>query len=98
MVSRWLDFNMCDGDKERVDRIMKAFSNHREQYSHARHISKGTCIEVGINISNLEDNQELQDAVLTTHHLFMHTFSNTSAVKIIENQNEVAYIENQTTK
>ncbi len=35
------------------------------------------------------------DAVLTTHHMFMHTFSNTSAVKIIENHLGVAYIENQ---
>jgi ATP-dependent protease ClpP protease subunit len=98
MVSGWLTYNMCDGDNDKVDKIMKTFSNHKEQYSHARHISKDKCVEVGLNISNLEDDQNLQDAVLTTHHLFMHTFSNTSAVKIIENQNGIAYIENQTVK
>ncbi|HEY9000497.1 MAG TPA: hypothetical protein VIM89_04040 [Mucilaginibacter sp.] len=96
MVSAWLKFNMCNGDSERVEKIMKTFSNHKEQYSHARHISKTQCVEVGLNVSNLEDNQDLQDAVLTTHHLYMHTFSNTNAVKIIENHNGIAYIENQT--
>ncbi|SDQ01039.1 Serine dehydrogenase proteinase [Mucilaginibacter sp. OK268] len=95
MVSAWLAFNMCEGNQERVDKIMNAFSNHKEQYSHARHISKGICLEVGVNISSLEDDQVFQEAVLTTHHLYMHTFSNTNAVKIIENQNGVAYIENQ---
>ena len=42
---------------------------------------------------NLENNQDLQDAVLTCHHTFMHTFVNTSCVKIIENHDGVAYIE-----
>ena len=93
MVSDWLKHNMCNGDEEIVKKIVGTFSNHSVQKSHARHISKKECIEVGLVISDLESNQELQDAVLTTHHAFMHTFSNTHCVKIIENQNGVAYIE-----
>jgi ClpP class serine protease len=93
MVSDWLEYNMCNGDKNKVKKIVSIFSNHSVQKSHSRHISKKECIEVGLVISDLESNQELQDAVLTTHHAFMHTFSNTYCVKIIENHNGVAYIE-----
>lgn len=93
MVFEWLLNNMCDGDTNRVKKIIGTFANHKVQKTHARHISKNECQEVGLNIVNLEDNQDLQDAVLTTHHAFMHTFSNTHCVKIIENHNGIAYIE-----
>jgi ATP-dependent protease ClpP protease subunit len=93
MVSKWLLDNMCAGDQPKVDKIMKTFSDHQKQKSHARHISKTECENVGLNITSLEDDQELQNLILTTHHCFMHTFSNTDAVKIIENHNGVAYVE-----
>lgn len=93
MVFQWLYNNMCDGDKTTVKKIVSTFSNHTIQKSHARHISKKECQEVGLNITDLELDQDLQDAVLTTHHAFMHTFSNTPCVKIIENHNGIAYIE-----
>lgn len=93
MVSKWLEENMCATNKDSVKGILKTFADHKKQKSHSRHISKKECEEIGLNISSLEDNQELQDAVLTTHHAFMHTFSNTASVKIIENHNGIAYIE-----
>lgn len=93
IVSNWLTQNMCSSDTSKVGPILKMFSDHKEQKSHSRHISKKQCIEVGLNINSLEDDQDLQDAVLTTHHAFMHTFSHTQAVKIIENQEGIAYIE-----
>jgi ClpP class serine protease len=93
MVFEWLENNMCEGDKKRVKKIVEAFANHTIQKSHARHISKNECKDVGLKIADLESNQELQDTILITHHAFMHTFSNTFCVKIIENHNGVAYIE-----
>ena len=93
MVSKWLEYNMCDGNRDKVKKIVDTFSNHNIQKSHARHISKKECLDVGLIIFDLEANQKLQDAVLTTHHAFMHTFTNTHGVKIIENHNGVAYIE-----
>lgn len=94
MVSKWLEDNMCATKKEKVKGILKTFADHKKQKSHSRHISKKECEDVGLTISSLEDDQDLQDAVLTTHHAFMHTFSNTAAVKMIENHNGVAYVEN----
>ncbi|MFT4522934.1 MAG: hypothetical protein ACI8ZN_001886 [Bacteroidia bacterium] len=93
MVEEWLTKNMCNGNKSKVKPILKMFSDHKQQKSHARHISKKQCEDVGLTITSLEDNQAIQDAVLTTHHAFMHTFSHTAVVKLIENQNGIAYIE-----
>jgi len=93
MVGQWLKDNMCSDDTSKVGDIMKMFADHKKQKSHARHISKKQCEEVGLNIISLEDNKELQDAVLTTHHAFMHAFASTNAVKIIENHNGIAYVE-----
>lgn len=96
MVSEWLAFNMSEKQPEKIPAIMDLFSNHKKQKTHARHISKKQCEDVGLNIMSLEDDQALQDAVLTTHHAFMHTFSHTPTVKIIENHNGIAYIEKST--
>ncbi len=93
MVSEWLKNNMCNGDENKVKKIIETFASHAIQKSHSRHISKNECQNVGLNITDLESNQDLQDAVLTTHHSFMHTFSNTTCVKIIENHNGITYIE-----
>ena len=48
---------------------------------------------MGINVISLEglydkpidDCKDLQDCVLTIHHAYMHTFSISSAAKIVEN-------------
>lgn len=95
MVFQWLKENMCEGDEQRAQHIMNIFSNHKEQKSHSRHISKRDCQEAGLNIVELENDQDLQDAVLSTHHMFMHTFDNTFALKIIENNLGIAYINSQ---
>jgi len=98
MVEKWLINNMCDGDEKLAEKILKTFSDHKKNKSHARHISKKECEDVGLKIVSLEDNQTLQNAVLTTHHAFMHTFSNTNAVKVIENHLGVAYVEGSPVK
>ncbi len=84
---------MCNQDPNKVDNIIKIFSDHNKQKTNSRHISRKECISAGFNIINLEDNQELQDSVLLTHYAFMHTFLNSGAVKLIENQLGATYIE-----
>jgi len=41
----------------------------------------------------LEDDQALQEAVLSIHHALVHTLSATAAYKIIENHEGVAFIQ-----
>ena len=52
--------------------------------------------KIGLIIKSLEDDfdQEFQDLVLTVHHSFMHTFSSSGAIKIIENQEENTVVYN----
>jgi hypothetical protein len=60
--------------------------------SHARHISIRRAFELGLKVRGLEENSELQEAVLTVHHTYVQTLSSTPAVKVIENHKGVAFI------
>jgi hypothetical protein len=46
-----------------------------------------------LKVIDLEEDQELQEKVLSVHHACIHTLSSTGAFKIIENQNQVAFIQ-----
>lgn len=89
----WLKRNMCNLDESLTKKILKEFSDHKTNKSHSRHISINKCKEIGVSIIDMEDDNHLQDLILTVHHSFMHTFSNTKAIKIVENHNGIAYIE-----
>ena len=89
----WLKRNMCEGDEAKTKKILKEFSDHKTNKSHARHISKEKCKEIGISVVDMEEDNDLQDLILTVHHSFMHTFSHSSATKIVENHMGIAYIE-----
>ena len=93
LARNWLMENMCNGDETKVNKILESFSSHDDQKTHSRHISVDKCKELGVEIVEMENDQKLQDLVLTTHHAFMHTFANSGALKIIENHNGIAYIE-----
>jgi hypothetical protein len=45
-----------------------------------------------LNIAHLEDDQVVQDLILSVFHATTHTFSGTPAVKIIENHLGKAFI------
>jgi ATP-dependent protease ClpP protease subunit len=93
LASDWLKRNMCNGDEATTKKILKEFSDHKTNKSHARHISKEKCKEIGVSVLDMEDDNELQDLILTVHHSFMHTFSHSTVTKIVENHLGVAYVE-----
>lgn len=93
LVEEWLMDNMCKGNKPAMERIVKLFSSHDDSKTHSRHIMVDQCKKAGVKVFELESDDVLQDLVLTSHHAFMHTFSNTGALKIIENHLGVAFIE-----
>lgn len=69
------------------------FLNNQNSYSHARHISKETCRSVGLNITDLETNQDLQEAVLSLHHTYMILFDKFNIAKAVENQIGGCYVQ-----
>lgn len=91
LVEEWLNNNMCDGDIAKAKKILKEFSDHKQNKSHARHISKEKCKQIGLRIIDMESDQSLQNLVLSIHHSFMHTFAMTNNLKIVENQLGIAY-------
>jgi ATP-dependent protease ClpP protease subunit len=93
LVGEWLSKNMCKGDEKLSKKVLKEFGDHKENKSHARHISTERCKEIGLNILDMESDPDLQDLILTIHHSYMHTFSHSTATKIVENQLGIAYIE-----
>jgi ATP-dependent protease ClpP protease subunit len=93
LVGEWLSKNMCKGDNTLCKKVLKEFGDHKENKSHARHISTERCKEIGLKIVDMESDDDLQDLILTIHHAYMHTFGHSTATKIVENQLGVAYIE-----
>ena len=95
MTREWLESGMFDSDGnpgETIDQIIGELGDHALTKSHARHLSLGRCREIGLKVVELEEDQNLQDAVLSVHHACMVTFSDTPACKIIENHDGVAFI------
>lgn len=93
LAEEWLTRNMCKGDAKEAKKVLKEFSDHNTHKSHSRHISKDKCKSIGVSVVDMETDNDLQDLILTVHHSFMHTFSHTTASKIVENHLGVTYIE-----
>lgn len=93
MVGEWLSENMFSGSEDKATSVVKKLCNHKDTKAHNRHFDKEECKKIGLKIIDLEgldssqkeDCQDLQDCLLTIHHTYMHTFSSTPAVKIVEN-------------
>ncbi len=61
-----------------------------EDSFHNRHIGIKKCKEKGLHVKELESDNKLQDLVLSIHHACILTFSNTPAIKIVENHKGIA--------
>jgi membrane-bound ClpP family serine protease len=76
----------------KIEKIADLLGKQTTSKSHNRHINPEIAADLGIKVIALEKDQALQDLVLTLHHAYTHTLSQTAAVKIIENQNGVAHV------
>ena len=94
-VLKHLKSTMFDGDANadsKADAIVKALSDVKTNMTHVRHIHIDECEAIGLKIERLENDQKLQNLVLTTHHCFIHSLELTGAAKIIENQQGRTFI------
>jgi ClpP class serine protease len=95
MTKEWLVTGMLKDDQQRAakaDKIVKELGDHALTRSHARHLAPDRCKDIGLNVTRLEDDQRLQDVVLSVHHACVLTLAGTGAFKIIENHDGVASI------
>lgn len=96
LVSKWLGTCMFDSknDKDKIKNIVDKLNEHDNSKEHGRHFNLEYCRNMGLKIQNLEDDNDLQDAVLSVHHIFMITMNTTSACKIIQSSNNKCWIVN----
>lgn len=96
-VEQQLADGMFEGStdrKRKAKAITKALSDYPKNKSHDRHFDIDDCEKMGLVIKRLEGDNTMQDLVLTVHHCYMNTLMNSTALKIIENQNGVALVKN----
>lgn len=90
LVTEWLGTAMFDvsspQDELVISRIVSSLNEHTNSLVHDRHFDCDHCREIGLKITQLEDDQTLQDKVLSLHHISMLTLEKTPIVKMIESQ------------
>lgn len=95
LVRDWLAQYMFHGTRRAsytASFVARRLAAHRDHKSHARHLDREDCKKIGLIIDDLEQDQTLQDLVLSVFHASTLTFSVTPTAKIIENQNGKAFI------
>lgn len=96
MVADWLESNMFDTDADKKDKsaaVIKELGSHALTLSHDRHLAPDILKDLGLKIVDIEDDQDLQDKILSLHHACIITLTQTPAYKLIENQEGKAYIQ-----
>jgi ATP-dependent protease ClpP protease subunit len=88
LVSRWLQCSMLKDDPEAAEKIKQIvgfLNDSQNTYAHDNHIDAEQARKIGLKVIDLEDDQELQDIVLTIHHAYMETFNQSPLFKVVEN-------------
>lgn len=89
-VREWLATYMLKDDVEKEQKsksIAEWLGNAKEHKTHGRPITIQQAREKGLIVECLENDQELQERVLSVFHAVMVTFQVTGCVKMVENQN-----------
>ena len=89
MVGKWLNeymfSNIKDQDERsaKANRVAKYFNDAAKHKSHGRRIGQEEACDVGICVKKLEDDEKLQDNILTAYHLMTIIFEQSPVTKII---------------
>ena len=88
LVQDWLERWMLRGQSRPASDpavIADWFASYEEHHSHGRGIGRDLARGQGVVVDGLEDDQPLQDVVLSIHHTLMHMFDALPMAKVIEN-------------
>jgi hypothetical protein len=91
IVKGALEHYMFAGDDDAVDKAEHAaewFGDAATFLSHGRPVRRDEAREHGIVVKDLEDDGELQDAVLSVHHAALISMEKVPIVKLIENNRD----------
>lgn len=94
LVGEWLAAYMFEGMDDAVEKaktVADYFADYGTHQSHNLGIDREQARDQGLRVTDLEEDDELQDAVLSVHHATIHTFAG-PAVKIVENHLGKAFV------
>lgn len=94
LIRKWLSDVMLKDKPRDIDKAVAFLGSHESSKVHGRHYRYDECKENGLVISLMEDDNELQDRILSLHHCYIITFENSPAVKIISNNLGKDFISN----
>ncbi len=88
IARNWLKSGMLrDAPPETVETIVSIFNSHKATKSHGRQFPYGVLKNLGLNVSLVEDDPELQDLLMTIHHAATLFVEMTGNAKLIINAN-----------
>jgi len=99
LVADWLRTYMFADDEDRdakAARIADFFGDVSRHRVHGRPIGYDEAAREGLKVRRLEDNQNLQETVLTAYHLMTLAFENTFLMKVIWSSSGGAWIKQWT--
>lgn len=94
LVSKWLNqymFKNIESSRDRAKQIADSLADHSVFKSHNRHIDIERAKELGLKVTPLEEDQQLQDLVLSAYHATMIILQQ-GVIKIIESHRGAAFI------
>lgn len=95
IVGKWLRDNMYSDDSDadqKVEGILNLLCDHKASAMHNRHFSYKMLLDKGMKIKLMEEDDNLQDKILTLHHTYMITFQKSSVAKAIESSSGARWI------
>ena len=99
LVAGWLKtrmFSDCDNSAELASKAAAYFNDASTHKSHGRRIDRDEARTQQIRIEDLEDDQNLQKAVLSVYHLITIVFEQGPAAKTLHSDTHRAFVKNWT--
>ena len=97
IVGEWLEKRMFSGDHDKEKKskdVAHFFRDAAVHLSHGSRIDRERAKAQGVKIEDLENNQDLQEAVLTAYHLMTIAFEKSAAAKVIESHHDRRWVKN----
>ncbi len=89
IVTTWLTSDMLSAEQDPANAakaVISHFTELEHTKAHRRHVGPQKAAAWGLKIENLEEDQELQDRVLTVHHATIAALTDLDAYKIFQSQ------------
>ena len=78
---------MFKNDAEKIDKVKKALITSDFTKNHSQPLSRDQCQKIGLKITPIEKDKELEELILSIHYAFMSLFNRQKISKLIINQN-----------